>query len=139
MPGLKGTKTEQNLKDAFATESQANQRYLYFKHKAGMEGLNTVSGVFRSIAEAEARHAIGHLEFLAEIGDPATGQFIGPTSDNLKAAIANEADEYAEIYPQYARTARREGFTEIADWFEAVEKNAKSHAEHLKKILDTLA
>ena len=84
---LKGSKTEQSLKDAFAGESQANRRYLYFAAKADVEGYNDVSTVFRSTAEGETGHAHGHLEYLEESGDPATGLPIGATSDNLKAAI----------------------------------------------------
>ncbi len=91
---LKGSKTEGNLKDAFAGESQANRRYLYFAAKADVEGYNDVSAVFRSTAEGETGHAHGHLEYLEECGDPATGLPIGSTSDNLKAAIAGETHEY---------------------------------------------
>ena len=80
---LKGTKTEENLKAAFAGESQANRRYLYFAQKADVEGYNDVATVFRSTAEGETGHAHGHLEFLEETGDPATGQPIGGTPDNL--------------------------------------------------------
>ena len=85
---LKGSKTEQNLKDAFAGESQANRRYLYFAAKADVEGYNDVSAVFRSTAEGETGHAHGHLEYLEETGDPATGLPIGSTENNLKASIA---------------------------------------------------
>ena len=74
MASLKGTKTEKNLKDAFSGESQANRRYLYFARKADIEGYNDVSAVFRSTAEGETGHAHGHLEFLEEVGDPATAR-----------------------------------------------------------------
>ena len=114
---LKGSKTEENLKAAFAGESQANRRYLYFAQKADVEGHNDVAAVFRSTAEGETGHAHGHLEFLEEVGDPATGEPIGNTSDNLKAAIAGETHEYTDMYPGMAKTARDEGFEEIADWF----------------------
>ena len=103
---LKGSKTEQNLKDAFAGESQANRRYLYFAQKADIEGYNDVAAVFRSTAEGETGHAHGHLEYLEESGDPATGLPIGATSDNLKAAIAGETHEYTDMYPGMAKTAR---------------------------------
>ena len=89
--GLKGSKTEDNLKAAFAGESQANRRYLYFAQKADVEGYNDVATVFRSTAEGETGHAHGHLEFLEETGDPATGLPIGGTADNLGAAVAGEA------------------------------------------------
>ena len=119
---LKGSSTEQNLKDAFAGESQANRRYLYFAAKADVEGFNDVSAVFRSTAEGETGHAHGHLEYLEASGDPATGLPIGGTSDNLKAAIAGETHEYTDMYPGMAKTARDEGFDEIADWFENLRK-----------------
>ena len=128
MPALKNTKTWENLKEAFAGESQANRRYLYFAQKADVEGFNDVAAVFRSTAEGETGHAHGHLEFLEETGDPATGKPIGPTGDNLKAAIASETHEYANLYPGMARAARQEGFDVIADWFETLAKAGKSHA-----------
>src|SRR6478609_6232190 len=107
---LKGSKTEKNLKDAFAGESQANRRYLYFAAKADVEGYNDVSAVFRSTAEGETGHAHGHLEYLEADGDPATGLPIGPTTQNLKEAIAGETHEYTDVYPGMARVARQEGF-----------------------------
>src|SRR3981189_2264187 len=136
---LKNSKTEENLKEAFAGESQANRRYLYFAQKADVEGYNDVAAVFRSTAEGETGHAHGHLEFLEVSGDPATGLPIGPTGANLKAAIAGETHEYTDMYPGMARTAREEGFTEIADWFETLAKAEKSHAGRFQKALDTRA
>ncbi len=135
---LKGTKTEENLKAAFAGESQANRRYLYFAQKADVEGYNDVSAVFRSTAEGETGHAHGHLEYLEEVGDPATGEPIGATSDNLKAAIAGETYEYTDMYPGMAKAAREEGFDEIADWFETLAKAERSHANRFLKALDAL-
>jgi rubrerythrin len=138
MAGLKGSKTEQNLKDAFAGESQANRRYLYFAQKADVEGFNDVAAVFRSTAEGETGPAHGHLEFLEETGDPATGKPIGPTDKNLGAAIAGETHEYTDMYPGMARAARQEGFEEIAEWFETLAKAEKSHAGRFQKALDSL-
>jgi len=138
MSKLKGSKTEQNLKDAFSGESQANRRYLYFAQKADIEGYNDVAAVFRSTAEGETGHAHGHLEFLEAVGDPATNLPIGPTGDNLKAAIAGETHEYTDMYPGMAKAARTEGFEEIADWFETLAKAEKSHAGRFKKALDAL-
>ena len=135
---LKGSKTEENLKAAFAGESQANRRYLYFAQKADVEGYNDVSTVFRSTAEGETGHAHGHLEFLEEVGDPATGKPIGETSDNLASAVAGETHEYTDMYPGMAKTAREEGFEEIADWFETLAKAEKSHAGKFQKTLDTI-
>ena len=139
MANLKGSKTEENLKAAFAGESQANRRYLYFAQKADVEGYNDVAVVFRSTAEGETGHAHGHLEFLEAVGDPATGLPIGPTSSNLKAAIAGETHEYTDMYPGMARTAREEGMAEIADWFETLAKAEKSHAGRFQTALDTMA
>ena len=138
MPALKGTKTHGNLKEAFAGESQANRRYLYFAQKADVEGYNDVAAVFRSTAEGETGHAHGHLEFMAEVGDPATDLPIGATADNLKAAVAGETHEYTDMYPGMAKTAREEGFDEIAEWFETLAKAEKSHAGRFQKALDTL-
>jgi rubrerythrin len=135
MPPLKGTETEQNLKEALAGESQASRRYLDFAQKADVEGFNDVAAVFRSTAEGETGHAHGHLEYLEEVGDPATGK-IGPTGDNLKATIASETHEYTDVYPGMARVARQEGFDEIADWFETLAKAGKSHAERFHKALE---
>lgn len=135
---LKGSKTEENLKAAFAGESQANRRYLYFASKADVEGHNDVSAVFRSTAEGETGHAHGHLDYLAVVGDPATGLPIGSTSDNLKASIAGETHEYTDMYPGMAKMARTEGFSEIADWFETLAKAERSHANRFSKALEGL-
>jgi rubrerythrin len=135
---LKGSKTEENLKAAFAGESQANRRYLYFAGKADVEGFNDVATVFRSTAEGETGHAHGHLDYLKAVGDPATGLPIGSTADNLKAAIAGETHEYTDMYPGMAKSARDEGFREIADWFETLAKAERSHANRFQKALDTL-
>ncbi|MDE2631185.1 MAG: rubrerythrin family protein, partial [Alphaproteobacteria bacterium] len=99
---------------------------------------NDVSAVFRSTAEGETGHAHGHLEYLEAVGDPATGEPIGGTGLNLKAAIAGETHEYTDMYPGMAKTARAEGFEEIADWFETLAKAEKSHAGRFRKALDSL-
>ena len=139
MPSLKGTKTEANLKAAFAGESQANRRYLYFAQKADVEGYNDVAAVFRSTAEGETGHAHGHLEYLEQCGDPATDLPFGNSRANLKAAIAGETHEYTDMYPGMAKAARQEGFSEIADWFETLAKAERSHANRFQKALDGLA
>ena len=135
---LKGSKTEKNLKDAFAGESQANRRYLYFAAKADVEGLNDVSAVFRSTADGETGHAHGHLEYLEASGDPATGLPIGNTKLNLQASIAGETHEYTDMYPGMAKQARDEGFDEIADWFETLAKAERSHANRFTKALESI-
>lgn len=139
MSSLKGSKTEQNLKDAFTQEAQANRRYLYFAGKADVQGHADVAALFRSTAEGETGHAHGHLEFLEHgSGDPMTGLPIGSTRDNLKAAVAGETYESSDMYPGMARTAREEGFDEIADWFETLAKAERSHAHRYQRALEQL-
>jgi rubrerythrin len=138
MPDLKGSKTHQNLKDAFAGESQANRRYLYFAKQADIEGYPDVGGLFRDTAEAETGHAHGHLDYLKQAGDPATDKPIGATDKNLAAAVAGETYEYTEMYPGMAKTARDEKFAEVAEWFETLAKAEKSHAGRFQKALDEL-
>ena len=138
MSTLKGSKTHGNLKDAFAGESQANRRYLYFARQADIEGYPDVGGLFRDTAEAETGHAHGHLDYLKQVGDPATDKPIGSTDRNLASAVAGETYEYTEMYPGMAKAARNEGFAEIAEWFETLAKAEKSHAGRFQKALDAL-
>jgi rubrerythrin len=132
MPNLQGSKSLQNLRDAFAGESQANRKYLYFARQADIEGYPDMGGLFRDTAEAETGHAFGHLDFIKQV-DP-----IGNTEKNLKAAIEGETYEYTQMYPGFAKTARSEGFNELAEWFETLARAEKSHAGRytagLKKI-----
>jgi rubrerythrin len=139
MTELKGSKTHDNLKAAFAGESQANRRYLYFAKQADVEGYPEVAGNFRETAEGETGHAHGHLDYLKRVGDPATDLPIGDTVDNLKAAVAGETHEYTDMYPGMAKTARDEGFAEIADWFETLAKAEKSHAGRFQQLLDDIS
>lgn len=136
MKKLKDSKTAKNLADAFSGESQANRRYLYFAGKADIEGQPDVAGVFRDTAEGETGHAHGHLEYLEEVGDPATDKPMGDTESNLLSAIHGETHEYTDMYPGMARTARDEGFDEIANWFETLAKAERSHAGKFQKTLE---
>ena len=138
MVALKGSKTHQNLKDAFAGESQANRRYLYFAKNADVEGYPDIAGLFRDTADGETGHAHGHLDYLKKVGDPATGLPIGDTLANLESAIAGETHEYTDMYPGMAKSAREEGFAEIADWFETLAKAEKSHAGRFAKGKDSI-
>jgi rubrerythrin len=139
MAELKGSKTHTNLKEAFAGESQANRRYLYFAKVADVEGQPDIAGLFRDTAEGETGHAHGHLDYLKRVGDPATGEPIGDTVKNLKASIAGETYEYTQMYPGFAKTAREEGFEEIAEWFETLARAERSHAGRFQKGLDTIS
>ena len=135
---VKGTKTEQSLKEAFSGESQANRRYLYFANQADIAGANDVAAVFRSTAEGETGHAHGHMEYLITggAGEPGTGMPAKTVAEALQAAIAGETHEYTDMYPGMAKTAREEGFDEIADWFETLAKAERSHANKFTKTLE---
>lgn len=135
---LDGTKSLENLKAAFAGESQANRRYLYFARQADVEGQPDIAGLFRSTAEGETGHAFGHLEYIKQVGDPATGEPIGKSDANLAAAIAGETYEYTEMYPGFAKVAREEGFQELAEWFETLARAERSHANRFTNGLETL-
>ncbi len=139
MAELKGSKTHENLKHAFAGESQANRRYLYFAQKADVEGYPDVAALFRSVAEGETGHAFGHFDFLAEVGDPVTDVAVGATEDNLRSAIEGETYEYTEMYPGFARTAREEGLDQIAEWLETLARAEKSHAGRFQQGLEQVS
>ena len=134
---VKGTKTEICLKDAFAGESKANRRYLYFANMADIAGAPDVAAVFRSTAEGETGHAHGHMEYLIAggSGDPETGLPAANVAEALESAIHGETHEYSDMYPGMAKTARDEGFDEIADWFETLAKAERSHANKFTKTL----
>lgn len=138
MSSLEGTQTHRNLMEAFAREAQANRRYLWFAQRADVDGYPEVAALFRSVAEGGTGHALGHLEYLAEIGDPITGEPIGETGDNLKAAVAGETYDHTEMYPAFARTARQEGFAEIAEWMDTLARAEDSHAGRLDQGLQGL-
>src|SRR5271166_3781905 len=125
MTTLKNSRTGENLKVAFSAEAQANRRYLYFAQKADLEGHSAAAAVFRVVAEGETGH-------------PLTGRPIGPTADTLVSAVAGETHEVTDLYPGMARTAREEGFDEIAEWFETLAKAEKSHAGRFQRVLDEL-
>jgi rubrerythrin len=138
MTVLKGSKTHENLKQAFATESQANRRYLYFARAADVEGYPEVGALFRDTSEAGTGHAFGHMDFLKRVGDPATDAAFGNTRENLQSAIEGETYECTQMYPGMAETAREEGFAEVAEWFEALARAERSHAGRFAKGLETL-
>ena len=135
---LQDSKSLENLKAAFAREAQANRRYLYFARRADIEGFPDVGGLFRDISEAETGHAFGHIDFLKEVGDPMTGEPLGNTEANLKAAIAGEVHEHTNMYPSFAQAARDEGFDELAEWFETLARAERSHAGRFTQALEGL-
>jgi len=138
MPSLRGTKSLENLKEAFAREAQMNSRYLYFARRADIEGYPDVGGLFRDIAEAETGHAFGHFDFLKEVGDALTDELVGATEENLRAAVTAETYDYTQFYPGFARDARDEGFDELAEWFETLARSERSHTARLTSALEGL-
>ena len=138
MTELKGTQTHENLTAAFAGARQAHRRYLWMAKVADVEGYPEIAGNFRETAEGETGHAHGHLDYLKVAADPATGLPIGDTEQNLASAVAGETYEYTDMYPGFAKTAREEGFDEVADWFETLAKAEKSHAGRFQSLLDNM-
>lgn len=135
---IKGTKTEEALKEAFAGESQANRRYLYFANQCDIIGEADAAQLFRNTAEGETGHAHGHMEYLvdSDAGDPGTGMPAKSLEEMLISAIHGETHEYTDMYPGMAKVARDEGNEEIADWFETLAKAERSHANRYQKMLE---
>ena len=138
MHNLRGTETLENLQEAFARESQDNRRLLYFATKADVEGLPEIASLFRSVADGETMHAFGHLDFLSELAEWTGMGETSPVVACLKAALELEVVEHTQMYPGFARTARDEGFDEIAEWFEVLIRSERSHALHLAHAVETL-
>ncbi len=129
MPELKGTKTQKNLMEAFAGESQARNKYTYFASVAKKEGYEQIAAIFEETAQNEKEHA---KMWFKELGG------IGSTADNLKAAATGENFEWTDMYDRMAKEAREEGFERIAYLFEAVGKIEKEHEERYKKLLENV-
>jgi len=136
MSELAGSRTLANLAEAFAVESQANHRFLWFAQLADVDGRPAAAGLFRSLADDQTSRAVGHLEFLADVGDPVTGDPIGETDDNLRAAIAGLSSGNALAYSASARIARDEGFDDVAAWFDTLARADPKHVERLSDGLD---
>ena len=126
---LKGSRTEKNLMAAFAGESQARNKYTYFASVAKKEGYEQIAAIFQQTADNEKEHA--KLWFKALGG-------IGNTAENLVSAANGENEEWTEMYPEFARVAREEGFVALALQFEAVAKIEKEHEERYRKLLENV-
>ena len=131
MPELKGTKTEKNLMDAFAGESQARNKYTYFASKAKAEGYEQIAAIFLETADNEKEHAKMWFKLL-------NGGDVPTTTENLKAAAEGENFEWTDMYERMAKEAKEEGFDRIAYLFEAVGKIEKEHEERYKKLLENV-
>ena len=126
---LKGSRTEQNLLAAFAGESQARNKYTYFAAVAKEGSLEQIAGIFLETADNEREHAKKEFEYLKGIGD---------TAANLKAASKGENYEHTQMYPEFERVAREEGFTEIADFFKEVGEVEEEHEKRYLALLKNL-
>ncbi|MBR3697013.1 MAG: rubrerythrin family protein [Clostridia bacterium] len=131
MPELKGSKTERNLMEAFAGESQARNKYTYFASKAKKEGYEQIAAIFLETAENEKEHAKLWYKLL-------NGGEVGNTIENLKIAADGENYEWTDMYDRFAKEAREEGFDKIAYLFEGVAKIEKEHEERYKKLLENV-
>ena len=130
MAELKGSKTERNLMEAFAGESQARNKYTYYASKAKKEGYEQIAAIFLETADNEKEHAKMWFKLLNN-GVPST-------AENLKAAAAGENFEWTDMYDRFAKEAREEGFEQIAKLFEGVGQIEKEHEERYKKLLENL-
>ena len=142
MKSVKGTQTEMNLLKAFAGESQARTRYTYFASTAKKEGFEQISEIFLETAENEKEHAKVFFKYL-EGGDlEITATFpagvIGTTAENLLAAAKGENEEWSELYPEFERVARAEGFEEIADSFKEIAEVEEAHEKRYVKLLENI-
>ena len=126
---LKGSKTEANLRSAFAGESQARNKYTYFASVAKKEGYEQIAEIFLKTADNEKEHAKMWFKALGELGN---------TAENLSAAAAGENFEWTDMYVQFAKEAREEGFDDLADKFEAVGKIEKAHEERYRALLNNV-
>jgi len=139
---LKGTQTEKNLLTAFAGESQARNRYTFFAGKARKEGLVQIADIFEETASQEKEHAKRFFKFLeggeVEITASFPAGIIGSTLENLRAAAAGEEHEWTDMYPSFAKVARKEGFEQVAKAFETISVAEKQHGKRYKELADNL-
>ena len=140
---LKGTQTEQNLLKSFAGESQARNRYEFFAKIAKKEGYEQISAIFQETANQEKEHAKRFFKFLEGGMTEITAQYpagiIGTTKENLKAAAEGENEEWTDLYPQFAKTAREEGFPEVATAFEMIATVEAEHERRYSKLLQNIS
>jgi rubrerythrin len=142
MKSLKGTRTEKNLLTAFAGESQARNRYTYFASQAKKEGFEQISAIFLETADNEKEHAKRLFKFLeggeAEVKASFPAGVIGSTAENLAAAAAGENYEHTKMYPEFAKIADEEGFTEIASVFRAIAVAERQHEKRYLALLENV-
>ena len=138
MPDLEGSKTYQNLNQALAAGSQVHLRFLYLAQLADIEGYPEIASNFREAAEREIEHAYGHLDYLKRVSDGDAGLPVVDTMESLKAVVALKTQAYTDKYPVMARSAREEGFDEIAEWFEKLARREKFQVGCFQQLQDRL-
>lgn len=137
-PELRDTRTHENLRAAFSVDSQAVRMWEYFGRIAEIEGYPDVARTFRELAESQAVNAHGHLDFLMRAGEPIVGLPLGDTVQNVRAAVAVQQHDATDLLPEMARTARAEGFMDIASWFDTMVLSRKHHEGRLTAALSAL-
>ncbi len=137
-PDLKESRTFDNLKAAFAADAQALGRSAFFATRADVEGQDEAGQAFRNAARAGETVLLGHLEFLRAVADPQTGLPIGTSEQNLLSAIERETYAAEILYAGFARTAREEGFDQVAEWFATLSRAGQARARSLQRTLDAL-
>jgi len=138
MSSLEGSKTMGNLKDAFAGKCMAKVRYMYMAQQADVEGSTDAASVFRAISESEENHAMGHLEFLQDSGDPVANLPISNTVEMLQSAVVSENHDSSSMYPEFARVAREEGLEEVAEWFNTLAVAEGIHLRRFQRLLEDI-
>lgn len=142
MPEIKGSKTEKNLLKSFAGESQARMRYTYFASQAKKDGYEQIGAIFLETAENEKEHAKVFFKYLqggmVEITAKYPAGIIGKTAENLLEAADGEKEEWGMLYPDFEKTAREEGFTEVADSFKEIAEVEQQHEKRYRKLLENV-
>lgn len=131
---LEDSRTFENLRKAFAEEAALAFRYLYYAALAEFEGREKHSALFKEIAEGGAQSAHGSFDFLKLVKDPESGIAVGGTLKNLESLVQTETKQFNSTYPEMAKTAREEGLTDIASWFETLEKAKRAHVQKLRSL-----
>lgn len=133
---LERSRTFENLRTAFSEEASLVFRYLYYATLADFEGMDRHASLFKDIAEGGDASVQGCFDFLKLARDPESGIAVGGTLKNIESLIQTESKQHSQTYPEMAKTAREEGFTDIASWFDTLEKAKRSHVRKLRKLSD---
>ena len=133
-PKFEDSETFKNLKNSFYEESGLAMRYKFFAIVAEFEGLDRYVDLFKEMAEGADCNVHGALDFLRLVKDPSSDIPIGGTNKNVESILQTEVQQYSEIYPEMAKMARKEGFTDVASWFDTLEKLKRAHVRKIKRV-----